>query len=98
MPEIDLYGTRWHADTNHARKHLEFLNVPYRYVDIDDDEGAARRVEDWNRGDRTIPTIVLDAAGEETVLANPSEAELHEQLAVRGLLPIAAGEEESSPG
>ena len=96
MPDIDIYGTRWHADTNHTRKHLEFLNVPYRYVDIDDDEAAARQVERWNRGDRTIPTIVLGAAGDETVLANPSEAELHEQLAVRGLLPIGPIEEEAS--
>lgn len=96
MPEIEIYAVRWCADSNHARRHLDFLNVPYRYVDIDDDDAAERRVEFWNGGERVVPTIVLGAGGEESVLPNPSERELDEQLSVRGLLPIVPANAEAS--
>lgn len=92
MSDVEIYGARWCADSNHARRHLDFLNVPYRYLDIDDDDAAARRVERWNRGERVVPTIVLGGGGEESVLRNPSEAELDEQLSARGLLPIVTAD------
>ncbi len=95
MSDVEIYGVRWCADSNNARRHLDFLNIPYRYLDIDDDDAAARRVERWNRGERIVPTIVLGAGGEESVLPNPSEAELDEQLSARGLLPIVTSDEQA---
>jgi len=50
--------------------------VPYTEINIDEDEDAARRVEQWNHGNRTIPT--LDIAG--TILTNPSPAQLRQVL------------------
>jgi glutaredoxin len=57
---------------------LEEHNVPYTEINIDDDEAAAQRVEQWNRGNRTVPT--LDIGG--TILTNPSPAQLRQVLGV----------------
>ena len=51
-------------------------NIPYTEIDIDEDEAAALRVEQWNRGNRTVPTI--DIAG--TILTNPSPAQMRQVL------------------
>jgi len=45
-------------------------------VNIDEDEDAARRVEQWNQGNRTIPTLDIDG----TILTNPSPAQLRQVL------------------
>jgi glutaredoxin len=55
---------------------LEEHHVPYTEINIDDDEAAAQRVEQWNRGNRTVPT--LDIGG--TILTNPSPAQLRQVL------------------
>jgi glutaredoxin len=57
---------------------LEEHNIPYTEINIDDDEAAAQRVEQWNRGNRTVPT--LDIGG--TILTNPSPAQLRQVLGV----------------
>jgi glutaredoxin len=55
---------------------LEEHHVSYTEINIDDDEAAAQRVEQWNRGNRTVPT--LDIGG--TILTNPSPAQLRQVL------------------
>ena len=51
-------------------------NIAYTEIDIDADEAAARRVEQWNRGNRTVPTVDIDG----TILTNPSPAQLRQIL------------------
>ena len=60
----------------HHQEVLEEHHVPYTEINIDDDEAAAQRVEQWNRGNRTVPT--LDIGG--TILTNPSPAQLRQVL------------------
>jgi glutaredoxin len=55
---------------------LDEHNIAYTEIDIDEDEDAALRVEQWNRGNRTVPTI--DIGG--TILTNPSPAQLRQVL------------------
>lgn len=55
---------------------MEEHNVPYTEIDIDDDEAAAQRVEQWNNGNRTVPTLDIDG----TILTNPSPAQLRQVL------------------
>jgi mycoredoxin len=55
---------------------LDEQQVPYTEVNIDEDEDAARRVEQWNQGNRTIPTLDIDG----TILTNPSPAQLRQVL------------------
>lgn len=51
-------------------------NIAYTEVDIDVDEVAAARVERWNKGNRTVPTIDFDG----TILTNPSPAQMRRVL------------------
>jgi len=55
---------------------LDENNIAYTEIDIDEDEDAARRVEDWNKGNRTVPTIDFNG----TVLTNPSPAQMRQVL------------------
>jgi len=55
---------------------LDEQHIPYTEIDIDEDEAAALRVEQWNRGNRTVPTIDIDG----TILTNPSPAQLRQVL------------------
>jgi mycoredoxin len=55
---------------------LDEHNIAYTEINIDEDEEAAERVEQWNGGNRTVPT--LDIGG--TVLTNPSPAQLRHVL------------------
>jgi glutaredoxin len=45
-------------------------------INIDEDEEAAQRVEQWNNGNRTVPTFDIDG----TILTNPSPTKLREVL------------------
>lgn len=55
---------------------MDAHDIPYTEINIDADEEAAQRVEQWNNGNRTVPT--LDIAG--TILTNPSPAQLRQVL------------------
>ena len=57
---------------------MDELSIPYTDIDIDADEAAAQRVEQWNNGNRTVPTI--DVGG--TILTNPSPVQLRQALGV----------------
>lgn len=52
---------------------LDEAGVAYRQIDIDEDEAAAQRVMSLNRGNRSVPTILVDG---EHMLTEPSTAEL----------------------
>jgi mycoredoxin len=55
---------------------LDEYDITYTVINIDEDEEAAERVEAWNNGNRTVPT--LDIGG--TILTNPSPDELRQAL------------------
>jgi mycoredoxin len=55
---------------------LDEHNIAYTEINIDEDEEAAERVEQWNGSNRTVPT--LDIGG--TILTNPSPAQLRHVL------------------
>lgn len=76
MPNVTMYATSWCGFCYRARLFLDENNVPYTEIDIEEDESAALRVEQWNRGNRIVPTIDIDGS----VYTNPSAAELRELL------------------
>ena len=76
MPTVTLYSAPWCGYCRIAKRFLDDQQVPYIELDIDQDEEAAKRVEQWNHGDRIIPTVDVDG----TVLTNPSPTQLREIL------------------
>jgi mycoredoxin len=77
MPStVTLYSAPWCGYCRIAKRFLTENNVSYTEINIDEDEDAARRVEQWNNGNRTIPTLDIDGA----ILTNPSPAQLRQVL------------------
>jgi mycoredoxin len=75
---VTVYGADGCEDTKAVRNNLDSLGVPYRYVNVEADTGAATWVEQQNGGKRKTPT--LDIASR--VLSVPGERDL--ELALRG--------------
>lgn len=73
---VTIYSTTWCGYCRIAKRFLDEQNVPYTEVDIEADEAAALRVEQWNQGNRTVPTIDIDGQ----ILTNPSPAKLRQVL------------------
>ena len=52
-PEITLYGNTWCGGSRRARLFFDQHHIPYRWVDIDGDEDAAKYIESLNHGNRS---------------------------------------------
>ncbi len=78
MVEITaFYGTTWCSDCKRSKQFLGEHRIPYKWIDIEQDEEAARYVESVNYGKRKVPTIVFSDG---SILVEPSNAELAEKL------------------
>jgi mycoredoxin len=75
---ITMYSTTWCGDCRRARRAFADFGVPYREVNIEDDEDAAELVQTLNNGMRSVPTIVFPDG---SVLVEPSNAALAAVLA-----------------
>ncbi len=82
MADIKVYGADWCPLTKNTIAHLKEINVPYQYINIDEDRTAAKWVAEQNNGKEKKPTVDVD--GE--ILSEPTDDELDEVLAGKGLL------------
>ena len=76
---LTVYGTTWCPGVRRVRRFLERRQIPYRWVDIDEDAEGRAFVEQVNNGMRSVPTIVFD---DRSILVEPSLAELAAKLGV----------------
>ena len=81
---ITFYGADWCPDSRRSQALLDRLEVPYNFVDVDEDSAASDWAARHNAGQRRIPTIAFGAGG--PVLIEPSDPELTEALDAAGLL------------
>lgn len=82
MPEaggVTIYVTSWCGSCRSALRFLAEHSIAHETVDIDEDEAAAALVMRLNRGNRSVPTLLVDG---EHVLTEPSRAELSAQFGV----------------
>lgn len=77
MSEIKVYGAPWCPDCRRSKQFLNELRVPYVWIDIDKDPGAAQFVRSVNNGKQIIPTIVF---ADGSFLAEPGNDELARKL------------------
>lgn len=77
--QIVLYGATWCGDTRRARKLLDQYEIPYKWVDIDQDEEARKYVEKVNNGFRSVPTIDFPDGSR---MVEPSTQELKTKLGI----------------
>jgi mycoredoxin len=76
---IVLYGTTWCGGSRRCRLLLDRYGIPYKWVDIDQDETAAKLVETVNGGHRSVPTLIWPDGSK---LTEPTESELTMKLGV----------------
>jgi mycoredoxin len=74
---IILYGTTWCGDTRRARRYLDENNIPYQWIDIDEDLKARKFVEETNHGFRSVPTIIFPDG---SILVEPTNSALAKKL------------------
>ncbi|MCG3255342.1 MAG: FAD-dependent oxidoreductase, partial [Candidatus Heimdallarchaeota archaeon] len=72
-----FYGTSWCSDCKISKSFLNEHLIDYDYIDITEDEEAAKIVEKINDGKRKVPTIEFSDG---TYLVEPTNSELAEKL------------------
>lgn len=74
---IRIYGTKWCWDCHRALGLFDKYNIPYEWVNIDEDKSAEQYVLQANNGMRSVPTIVFSDG---SILVEPSNSQLAEKL------------------
>lgn len=77
---IVVYGADWCADCRRARQFLTRHQIPFTWINIDQDKHAEQVVLKLNRGMRSIPTILFEDG---SILVEPSNYELADKLCIR---------------
>jgi thioredoxin reductase (NADPH) len=80
QPSITLYGAHWCPDCRRSKQFLGEHQIPYKWVDIEQDPDGEQFVIEKNNGKRIIPTIVFEDG---SFLVEPSNAELAEKLGLK---------------
>jgi thioredoxin reductase (NADPH) len=75
--EITVYGAHWCPDCRRAKQFLGEHQIPYNWVDIEEDSEGEKFVIEKNEGKRIIPTIVF---ADGSFLVEPTNAELAAKL------------------
>ena len=77
--KIKMYGTTWCYDCRRAKSVLDNNQIPYEWIDIDQDAEGRQYVESVNRGYRSVPTLVFPDG---SILVEPSNTELNQKLGI----------------
>jgi thioredoxin reductase (NADPH) len=77
MADVIVLGAPWCPDCRRTKRFLAEQRVSYDWVDIDKDPAGLRRVEEIQKGGRTIPTVVF---ADGSVLVDPENEELARKL------------------
>ncbi len=79
-PDITVYGAHWCPDCRRSKQFLGEHQIPYRWVDIEQDRAGEAYVLAKNAGKRIIPTIEF---ADGAILVEPSNAELATKLGLK---------------
>ena len=77
---VTVYGAFWCPDCRRSKQFLGEQQVPYRWVDIEQDEVGEQVVLQLNKGKRIVPTIVFQDG---SFLTEPSNAALATKLGLK---------------
>jgi thioredoxin reductase (NADPH) len=79
-PNITVYGAHWCPDCRRSKQFLGEHQIPYKWVDIEQDKAGEQYVLQKNDGKRIIPTIEF---ADGSILVEPSNAELAVKLGLK---------------
>ncbi len=78
--DITIYGAYWCPDCRRSKQFLGEHQIPYNWVDIEQDKDGEQYVLSRNDGKRIIPTITF---ADDSILVEPSNAELAVKLGLK---------------
>lgn len=78
--KIRVYGAHWCPDCRRSKQFLGEHQIPYTWIDIEEDPQAEQFVIQTNQGKRIIPTVVFDDGA---FLVEPSNAQLAAKLGLK---------------
>jgi thioredoxin reductase (NADPH) len=79
-PNITVYGAYWCPDCRRSKQFLGEHQIPYHWVDIEQDKAGEAYVVQKNNGKRIIPIIEF---ADGSILVEPSNAELAAKLGLK---------------
>ncbi|MDA0247349.1 MAG: glutaredoxin domain-containing protein [Actinobacteria bacterium] len=82
MAEVEYYGAQWCGDCRRSRSLMDTLEVEYDVFDVEQSKENAEKAQEIS-GRTNIPVIRFKDG---THLVEPSDAILHAELKVRGLI------------
>ena len=74
---IKFYGTTWCGDCRRAKAIFAEMQVPYVWIDIDQNPQAAAFVKQVNRGLQPVPTLIFPDG---SILVEPDSESLRAKL------------------
>ena len=80
QPAITVYGAHWCPDCRRSKQFLGEHQIPYNWVDIEQDKAGEAYVLQRNGGKRIIPTIEF---ADGSILVEPTNAQLAAKLALK---------------
>ena len=75
---IKMYATAWCGDCRMAKRWFDSHDIPYQYINIEEDDSAAEYVVRVNKGMQRVPTIVFPDG---SILVEPSARDLAQKIA-----------------
>ncbi|MFE9422967.1 mycoredoxin [Kitasatospora sp. NPDC006697] len=79
---VTMYSTTWCGYCTRLKGQLSREGIGYQEINIEHDPASAQFVESVNDGNQTVPTVVVvGTSGAETVMTNPSLAQVKNALA-----------------
>ena len=82
MAEVEYYGAQWCGDCRRSRSLMDTLEVEYDVFDVEQSKENAEKAQEIS-GRTNIPVIRFKDG---THLVEPTDAILHAELKVRGLI------------
>ncbi|MFD3954854.1 glutaredoxin domain-containing protein [Streptomyces bacillaris] len=79
---VTMYSTTWCGYCRRLKSQMDREGIAYNEVNIEHDPESAAFVEKANGGNQTVPTLlIVSPAGTESVMTNPSLAQVKQALA-----------------
>ena len=79
-PELTVYGAYWCPDCRRSKQFLGEHQIPYNWINIEEDPAAEQFVIAKNDGKRIIPTVLF---ADGSILVEPTNAELAAKLGLK---------------
>ncbi|QEV20112.1 mycoredoxin [Streptomyces alboniger] len=78
---VTMYSTTWCGYCRRLKGQMDREGIAYEEINIEQDPDSAAFVEKANGGNQTVPTLlVISASGTESVMTNPSLAQVKQAL------------------